>query len=367
MKTDFSKCIVRIFLAVFVSALPSIAIATTLDREEVPCPVCGTKVMVYSIGSTNNMGGQDSDFMTRALGHQPLLRVPAACPNCLFADLGEDFKKQVPDELKKKIQGEKPLKLPEKDLDGKPFNPGIAEFPAWVKYDLIAQTGLLKGRTPEETGWTYLRAAWATRMETHCFDSIYKTLDKTAINKVQQSIPPREGKGRNPSVMRLLLAGDLLRKIPEFSPEMKTAAVVMTAMLLRDHGENQVLLDSFPLLKSAFPEKDWSALEQSVMSNIGIEREFQRKARAALEEAYEKGGTKGKPHVVLYLQAELSRRLGEKEKAAALFEKLLQDPEAIKMGGPMFIDMNEIHENFGRGPVVSLPKNVPAAPASGTK
>jgi len=56
--------------------------ATTLKKQTITCPNCGTKYSDNSIQSTNTFGGMDSEFRIYATGLQPIPFFIHTCPNC---------------------------------------------------------------------------------------------------------------------------------------------------------------------------------------------------------------------------------------------------------------------------------------------
>ena len=59
--------------------LSSGAFATSVSMVDFSCPVCETKCKGRVINSTNSFGGQDRDFLERAIGFQPILLTPVTC------------------------------------------------------------------------------------------------------------------------------------------------------------------------------------------------------------------------------------------------------------------------------------------------
>ena len=122
---------------------------TTFMQLEVDCPCCGTKFDTHVLTSTNNFGGQTTDFHQRAVGFEPLAFMISTCPECGFTAASEGFSRAaITDDLRRRVNFElRPLVA-----DRVPDTPKQYEFAA-----LIAGW---RGDGAERVGDLYLRAAW---------------------------------------------------------------------------------------------------------------------------------------------------------------------------------------------------------------
>ena len=94
---------IMLFILLFVLVC-NYAFATRTTREEITCPLCGTKFMATVVLSTNNFGGTDHDLCPHAVGYTPLGDYIWGCPYCNFCGYSGDFKKEYSNEEKAKIQ-----------------------------------------------------------------------------------------------------------------------------------------------------------------------------------------------------------------------------------------------------------------------
>ncbi len=295
--------------------------ATTSHQEEVKCPACGSTVKLEVLSSTNNLGGMDWDFCSRAGGAQPILLIPGTCPNCYYSGYYGDFGKdvEIPKEVKQKITKDKMLKplLEMKD----------DRIPAYVKYDLIAQTCILTGKDDLRIGDQYLRGSWAVRLiwwSNMLPDDVQKEVDDILEEHRKSKGDYERG---NDAAIRTEWGYELSAKVPGLSGNKKAYTALAAIYLLKTFGENPEVIKLLPAVKSGLKAEDYTKYEKDIMDSINQERYFQKKA----VEFYEKGlPTLTKDDEISsmnYSIAELYRRLGENEKAKKYYGESLKKGE----------------------------------------
>ena len=123
---------------------------TTLDKIDILCPCCGNTYTSTGWISRNSLGSFSTDLHTRASGYEPLLYEAYTCPTCGYTiPRGEEF--DIP-----------PISDDVKILVQNIITPIIQErrIPQWLKYEFLAWISEWRGKSPYETGFYYLKAAW---------------------------------------------------------------------------------------------------------------------------------------------------------------------------------------------------------------
>ena len=313
--------------AIFLMAAAAPASATTVEPVAQTCPACASKFEAMVIMSTNNFGGQDRDFLTRAGGNQPVLIYPVTCPNCYYSGYDRDFspKTRLPDDLKDEITSGKALKplVPiEKDVQSH-------DIPAWVRYDLIAQTCALRGRDYETLANQYLSASWAVRLDTDPLSGV----DEPVLNKVQAWVKENwdaelARQADNLSQNEILQAKAFAEKARAAEGQPRMLAALAAVQMLRDHGENTDVLCLLPLLQPLMEKQQYAELSRALLESIYRERSFQTRAVALLENAARLEKDAKKRSTLLYLCAELHRRLENWDQARSFFQDCAQSKAA---------------------------------------
>jgi len=166
-----------VFLFVILTALSMDAYASTKLESKLICPVCESQTVFVQIVNPDSLGGQDKDLLVHATGDNPILYQPVTCKKCLYSGYEPDFntvsskdKTVIPDKIKTKILNEKALKLfRELKKD--------ESMPAWIKYDLIAQTYRILGKDKKAIAEQYLRASWALRLDDDSCRNLLEKMD----------------------------------------------------------------------------------------------------------------------------------------------------------------------------------------------
>ncbi|MBN2496367.1 MAG: DUF2225 domain-containing protein [Deltaproteobacteria bacterium] len=297
-------------------------LATTMHKEEVSCPICGQKLTVRRIMSTNNFGGQDRDFCEHARGAQPLLVGPTTCARCLFTGYPDDFDKKPGPELealRKQLLEQKPLKAR-----------GPLEL-NWVRRDLHIQYLMLSDALDERLlADMYLRIAWAVRLEMNPLTPYFHRLTEEQHGRVEKLLP-KEQNARRADKARgdLLAARFLIAKIDELEREEKEAALIAAAYMLRNRGEHGLLSEILPKLKEVLPEGEAGSLIEKTKASIELEQAYQRKALAAIDEhlklkSLPDEGFPDSMKVYVYLAGELARRVGDLDRARSAYRRVIR-------------------------------------------
>ena len=313
----------RTLLLAALCFMATVASATTMDPVAQTCPVCANGFDAMVLMSTNNFGGQDRDFLTRAGGHQPILIYPVTCPKCYYSGYGDDFspKTKLPDDLKDEITSRKALKplVPiDKDMQSH-------DIPAWVRYDLIAQTLALRGRDYETLANQYLSASWAVRLD----DDPLPGLDEPTLKKVRAWIEENwdtqsAKQADNPCQSDILQGKAFAEKARAAEGEPRTLAALAAIRMLRDHGENTDVLRLLPLLDPLMEEQQYAGLRRALLTSIQRERSFQTRAVALFENAARSENDAEQKAILTYLCGELHRRLENWDRARTFFRNCAQ-------------------------------------------
>lgn len=295
--------------------------ATSVRTLDLVCPVCGTATKGVSIMSTNSFGGVDRDFCRHAVGSQPLLLVATTCPKCHYSAFADGFTTKPPAAIIQAVKKGALVVAPH--ASSKARTPS-SDLPAWVRHDLILQV-LKLGKAPTfKVAWQALVTSWAVRLEAR-IDVGGAAEDEKAF----QALVARSGlKGDDRSSDSVKLGARLIHQLPTL-PEKEAAVAARVAIrLLREHGENGLLLASLGALQKGFAPDRWTSVEKALRESAQLEQKYQREAVTLFEKylASPECTKEDDRFHVTYLAGELHRRLGERDKALALYVK------AEKMG-----------------------------------
>jgi len=286
-------------------------LATSVQRVTVTCPICGREIEAQTIVSTNNLGGQDTDFLTRAGGQNPIMIVAITCPQCLYSGYLGDFREPVSEEFKAKFAA---AKLRPLDSIDKP----------WVRHDLIAQVMKLKDAPARMLADQYLKVSWAARLADNPFEILYQRLSKEEDEWVSGHYKELENfaRDKNPAEREVDDPRAVLTGGKDAPAELRYAMVLYSLRKLRDHGEHELVAQAMPLLQPQLDADDWSLLSVRVNASAEIEKRAQRKALANYTLGLQGDDLDENTRIVhTYLSGELQRRLGQYEQARALYRQ----------------------------------------------
>jgi ribosomal protein S27AE len=336
--------------------MTTVALATTLEREQRFCPVCGDPVAVQQPVSTNSAGGQDRDLLQRAHGAQVFMEVVATCGSCGFTGWPADFDEQRRSKRERKRQeGGEPGSLTAGQAqairDGALQRPAAlaevpyraeapyGDLPSWARLDMLAQTVALRGGEADRVADLKLQAAWAVRMGYHPVHLRQGDPDETQRDwlfaKLSEFTEQAAELGKtNPADIELWVAVRLLTGAERYSDDLRCLSGTYGASLLRSHGEHAALLEALPSLEDCVPSGSWEGKAQAVRDSVELERSYQRQARDAFVEVLDAGGLEADDAALTtYLVGELSRRVGEPEQARGYLDR------AATMTAPEGLDL----------------------------
>ncbi|MFH1232129.1 MAG: DUF2225 domain-containing protein [Planctomycetota bacterium] len=318
-----------IFLFVIFTALSMDAYASTRLESKLICPVCESQTVFVQIINPDSLGGQDKDLLVHTNGDNPILYQPVTCKKCLYSGYEPDFntvsskdKTVIPDKIKTKILNEKALKLFRELKKDEPM-------PAWIKYDLIAQTYRILGKDKKAIAEQYLRASWALRLEDDFFRNLLEKIDAPTKEKYQKWRSKRFVKSSshkdNPALTEIDKAIVFYgRASSARTDEDKFFGVIAAISLARPHGDDILALDAIALLKGMPEEKQYEEFLASLKDSIYLESQFRKKVIESFEALVQ---TEPKPEEkarMLYLCGELYRQTENYSKALEFFNQLLQ-------------------------------------------
>ena len=320
-------CLTLIFT---LSMLNGFAQATNFTSEQAVCPLCGNKVKINSLMSTNSFGGHDRDFLSYASGDQPLIILPITCDKCYYSGYDRDFEtveSLILVKLKDEILTKKNIVAPVSilyDLKASP-SPAVSPIPAFIKYDLIAQTYKIMGKETSEIFSQYLNAAWALRLERElCFDLrsieaqnavvwMRKNIDLTSIDTTEN----------NNAAAELATGLLLLKRSAGLAGDDLLNCSLGALFLLRTHGENKEAEKALENLRTVLKPELFNSLEKKVKESIALERKYLGLALEALKSDIAAGKIKGDFQLaqIYYLAGELSRRCLDFNEAKLYYKK----------------------------------------------
>jgi len=291
---------------------------TTMKFIELSCPVCNKRIAATVIPSTNTFGGMDRDFMSRAAGAQPLLIFPITCTGCFYSGYRKDFENEI------KISEKVIIEIREKKIL-KPIlaiqeNVDYGEIPAWIRYDLIAQTYQLLQKKEDDIGQQYIMAGWVIRLTRN----ILSKMDKETAEKINKMIDSKWDKDAVVNENRADYETGLGRELALIGKrnegEPRKLAAYAAISLLMAHGENGSVYEILSMLKTVETEKKFLSFERAVKESIVLEQLFQAKAIPFMETAVQKEGDNIQKGILMYECGELHRRVGNWDKARYFFE-----------------------------------------------
>ena len=347
---------IMLFILLFV-LVGNFAFATRTTREEITCPLCGTKFMASVVLSTNNFGGTDHDLCPHAVGYTPLGDYIWGCPYCNFCGYSGDFKKEYSNEEKAKIQNwlkdnypptiEKPKQDEPKDEDEEDMPAyrrnqyGFRNLPSYKRYEIAAELAKLANESNYKIGKLYLSSAWCARAnfaidkDGHSISenefSQYlrdnnRIIDEEGSN-IERMLDPIEARTFTMADFFIRIADNIEKR--ELKEEDKLSCYSYLAVQLRCSGEN-TRAESF--IKKAEKCKDaekLSALFDGLRNSIKLERSYQVKVIEYLSASLNDDLEKIQSLEINLLLGEMNRRIEKYDEAKKYYSKLLENPESL--------------------------------------
>ena len=347
---------IMLFILLFVLVC-NFAFATRTTREEITCPLCGTKFMASVVLSTNNFGGTDHDLCPHAVGYTPLEDYVWGCPYCNFCGYSNDFKKEYSNEEKTKIQNwlkdnypptiEKPNQEVRKD-DEEEDEPAyrrnqysFRNLPAYKRYEIAAELAKLANESNYDIGKLYLRSTWCARAnfaidkDGHSINENEfsrflrdnnRIIDEEGIN-IERMLDPIEARTFTMADFFIRIADNIEKR--ELKEEDKLSCYCNLAVQLRCSGEN-TKAESF--IKKAEKCKDaekLSVLFEGLRNSIKLERSYQVKVIEFLSASLNDNLDKFRLMEVNLLLGEMNRRIEKYDEAKKYYSKLMEDSESL--------------------------------------
>lgn len=315
-------------IAIFLASVADAGATTRASRKRA-CPIDGTEVDAYSVISSNNFEGQDTDLLVRAAGGTPFTITITTCPKCGFTGYAGDFL-QLPDdatspdepagdsidEAVRKAVLAGALKVPS----------GGDALPAWARYDLLAQLQTLQGAPPSRLAATWLHAAWSVRLAGDGWRLFLEPLDEQTRKATWDKLQPPEDRVKaraDVSGSEVDIVRRMLPKLDEVPATERVAVIRYVAFLARHRGEHALARRAMAALVPLLDEAEGKRVSNALDASIAREEGYQRKAIAAFEAqlADESDKTPEEERLVVrYLIGELSRRTGDIDKARQAFK-----------------------------------------------
>lgn len=121
---------------------------TTMRPQVFECPNCGSRFQAEVLTSTNNFGGQRTDFKQVASGMDPLPAMIHSCQRCGFTGNRSEFRGTVQPEVAEKIKTDIFPHVLDERLD------------AHTRWEFAARIAEWRGQSVWSVADLYLHAAW---------------------------------------------------------------------------------------------------------------------------------------------------------------------------------------------------------------
>jgi hypothetical protein len=274
--------------------------------------------------STNTVGGQDRDFLEHAAGGQVFLMSCWTCPKCAYTGYPSAFDpEELDQDIVAKLKEKNPLK-PARPID--PETKHTGEIPAWVRWDLRTQVFAVDpDATPARRAFAFLRTAQTQRFGWDVLGQVPdgETRADALWNRVKPGLP--EGNARD----RYVAAAAAYEKLAADAASGLAAADrplarVLAAQLYKMRGEDGDAARVLDGLKEVKLTPALQAVVKDIRTRIAREKEYLGRAIPHLE-AHVKTLEPAKAVNYHYLLGICLRKVGEKEKALAHLEPLLEN------------------------------------------
>lgn len=187
---------------------------TTFRQVDVICPCCASEFQALELTSTNNFGGQYTDFHQIAVGTPPIPLLMNACPTCAFSGYVSAFQgKDVSAEVKHKVRDELTPHAQEVQQDG------------GRRYEFAARIASWQNEPPNRLADYYLRAAWCCVDERNSQHEMeYR---RQAIHYFQTALEDHQyASDAEPGINYLI--GELYRRVGEIEKAREWFNIVIT-------------------------------------------------------------------------------------------------------------------------------------------
>jgi hypothetical protein len=299
--------------------------ATTWHSIDLKCPCCAKTTKGAVITSTNTFGGTDSDLFAHARGEDRVNLLAVTCSHCYYSGYQSDFEGAKP------LTGEQKEALKKRLKPIMPIAAGTPSYrmPAAVRYDLVAQTYRLLGRSNEEIADAYLWASWGERLDfdaSRCFNADFMRRFRQGTKKL--ALPKTTADMGSPYLNKYLGRGRLWREMAAgLEREVRAFALLLALKRFRYHGWNGEVREILEELEPLLEAETYARFKQSVVESLTREQVFQSEAAGRFAECV-KRLEKGKKRAVLsYLTGELNRRAGHALQAKLFFERAAEATE----------------------------------------
>jgi hypothetical protein len=292
---------------------------TTVSFKKGKCPVCGEELRIVRLGSYNTFGDFDTDLFCRSI---PISAFPITCLKCKFSSYADEFQGGVEfsDSLRRTFR-EGNLLFPRGSI-AKAND--TYDIPAWIRYDLLIQTNILRGIPEDSCLSELLDCSWAIRDE---FKS--PPIDTVLLNSLLDTLKLFQSNDQMDKSHSYRPAFDVLKFLgwaQNTNDRQHLAAMLVAANFLRYRGETDKAWDVFNAIRPDAPLA-WIEFIDSSETLIATEKYYQRRALTVLERRLKNGRVSWDNCTDRYLSAELARRTGNLSLARARFTSLLQESE----------------------------------------
>ncbi|MDP6932889.1 MAG: hypothetical protein QGG40_08220 [Myxococcota bacterium] len=274
--------------------LISTALATKVSFHEVPCPMGGSPVRIYTKVSANNDGGYDSDLATYSSRGQFRTYAVSTCPDSLFSLYGTDMESSLSPDDKLALQEELD-RATEQLVD--PEEPKV-----WERYEIAARMYRVLGRDPLFLGQLLLAASWTARDDAV---GVYIGLD-------------------GPEAARKLLDAGVLELEKDLTPAQRRTVLFNLARVAHRGGFNaqrDSYLDGFEAT-GALDANERQALDRFRHIAHQVEPRLQDQAISAFREGLQTPPPAADRLMATYKLADLLRRRDQTVEALGLFEEV---------------------------------------------
>ena len=279
----------------------TLAHATQIEVEYVPCPLGGAQVEVSRLISQNSMAGWDSDGAVYSTQGQFRAFEVATCPNYALSLYGPDMEAGLSEE---EIERLRPVV---ERLEGDYPRPDLLQV--WDRYAMAATAYTALGRSDLDVARVWIKGGW--------------TIRDAAVGEIVGLHGPL-------LTRQLLITGD--GELARTDLDIEQRKILLFNMARAAHrGGYAAERDAY--MARIVELGDLDKAEQRALSALSqaaeLEPTYQRHAVAHLTRALESGtASRGEQAEIHYLMGDLLRRMGETELALAAFDSVADDRQA---------------------------------------